>query len=287
MGKIFPFNEILSRHVPRVEDFKIMKRMIIREMESCEGIVAALIYGSILTENHTRRSDIDFLYIYKKSLQECVSSTLYKIQREADKRHIPLQFAPFEEQIARTPFHYIDLQFASNLQLIGCSKGGVIKQNPFEILCFEKEERHISARNYFRNKMRRLEKLLERVHFLKEPEIYDQLSKALQTAIHTCRVMLYLYDCESKADTRLDIIQKYEAIILRDTQNGELLSKKLHIILQLDAHYSAELQAQLDRPDEKRYAQVIKEIKLGVPMVLDFIHSNSLFISRNYKAPFS
>lgn len=269
MGKVFSWNEVECRMIPHQSDFSSTVEQVRKRLEAADGIIGAILCGSILYGDHNQRSDIDCVVVYDPTQRREVTHALRSVRKDAAHLYVPIEFIPIDASIAPTSLHSIGLSFATHLQY-AIHMGGVIKKNPLPLFMFDHVSIEEDARGYLRNKFRRFEKSAVEMPTMTESDLHRFLQKILEAPAHIARKILWLKKIPMADDSRREVIKHYSDIA--SPQEYRLF---LYFI-QADNRYTAELLTQLHEPDQRRYGLHLEEIKNLVWVAIEFIKLNAL-----------
>lgn len=269
MGKVFSWDEIERGEIPQPQDFETVALKIRKELEAADGVIGAILCGSILWNSCNQRSDIDCLVVYDQTRRSEVVKVLRAISQVAADIHVPTEFIPIDLHIARTPIHHIGLSFAVHLSY-ATKNNGLIKTNPLSLFTFDNATVVDDVRGYLRNKLRRMEKGLITLPALEATDLHRFLQKVLDTPLHVARKILWSQKVEMPDDSKRTVMHYYPDIA--STQERELFTK----ITAADSQYSLELLAQLQNPNKNRYSEAIERVKILAWDTLEFVRESSL-----------
>ena len=275
MGRIFSFREIEAGSIPDLADFVSVKKMIEEQLGRAEGIVSALVCGSVAMEAHDRRSDIDCVVIFHVDEFHSTANLLAGISREASRVHVPVEFIPVDLRTATHPFHHISPSLFAHITEVS-KRGVLVKKNPATILCEPAGSMRDWTINYLRNKVRRLEKGLFRPPELEsEQEQMRLLQKILESPVHIARMMLAQKGVLGKDDSRKEVVRLYRA-----TFQGASCGL-LDYLIRTDEEYALELERQIMHADPIIYAQMLATIRERGFQAIEFARMNLFDIGYN------
>ncbi|MFH1427045.1 MAG: nucleotidyltransferase domain-containing protein [Patescibacteria group bacterium] len=271
MGKVFSWYEIIEHKVPELQNFPKVTDRANLLITGCQAIIGAIIYGSILRNDHSRRSDIDGIILFKGKMRLEAMKILQEIDYYTNKLHVPLEFIPIDDRLADTSMHSIELSFYNHLSW-AAKNGGVVKFNPLPFISFNKANINEELKNYLRYKNSRLYKAWPSLCQMQQRH-YEFMQKILEAPIYIARKMLRWRNVDLNDDSKKVIKNLYP----RYFPHIDLITcfKQVNSI---DDEYTEILSQQTKNPNEKKYAKTLEKIKSVIPAVFDFILLNMLII---------
>lgn len=259
MGRIFSWEEIVSRSVPEIESFDEVQRTL-EEKLSIFPFIGGIICGSVLQGRHNVRSDLDCLLLYTSDQTELALSIKQKLISYARKLNVPLELISIDTRTANSLCHQFGPSFAQHVEW-SAKHGGIIRGNILPRFAVTNDLKQ-GFIEYLRRKIRVLEKYLDELLILDTKERCKFLQKVLEAPIYVVRDFL-VWQGEDLGGTS-------KAIILEKVSNKSWQSF-LRKISDLDHLYSDELHQQLKNPNHGCYSAVINEIEEVAPEVLGFV----------------
>ena len=272
MGKIFTYEEIERRIVPKLDDLPKLANHIKARLTATKGIEGAVICGSVLSGNHTHRSDLDCVVVYDTAHTRLVRRVLGNLNGDAMRMNIPLEIIPTDIHLALRGDHSIGASFAKHLQA-SVERGGLINTNPLKFFQLDHANATEDARNYIRIKRQKVEKGLIRMESMETGELYRFLQKTMDAPFHAIRKLLCADGAEMTDDSKKSALKRF----LEDANTNE--RKTLGAIAEIDSLYTAELAHQIKKLNPGQYLQLIREIKETVPAVLEFLRLCAFHLS--------
>ncbi len=96
MGRVFGWEALRDKQVPRLESFDAVGRILRKELEASPVIVSALILGSFLRRDHGARSDIDVFVLYPLDQRAEAIALLSDLRARASRFYVPVEFISLE-----------------------------------------------------------------------------------------------------------------------------------------------------------------------------------------------
>lgn len=275
MGRVYTWHQIEAEQVPVGADFDWVLRTLQHEFIVNSDILGAAVCGSVKRGDFDIRSDLDCFVLYSKSRELEVFARLQDLSKQAADRHVPLSFIPCDSILSSTRMHHVGPAFLAHLER-SASDGLLVKGDVSQFVAQSvptKEE----LEWYVRVKMYTLQEGCAAVTTYSEERLVSYLRKLLEAPLHVARKVL-AYQGVLTNDAKAVVRRKYLAVM------PSSLSEQFMVLLSLDAEYSAELVRQLSVPNEKLYQSFLSHLIGEVPLVLEFIRSNLLFLEANSKA---
>jgi predicted nucleotidyltransferase len=263
MGKVFSWEEIVAGEVPKLEDFGIVQRQIVSELEENNEIIGGVICGSVVRGDHNVRSDVDCLVVHSGQNVPRIIGLLQELNKYAKQLYVPVEFIPVDIRVAHIPT--VEISFGMHLDW-SARNGGCIKTNPIPMLSFDLDMGQ-ELQNYVRLKLNKLTK-----RWIKYPEASPEhrfhfLQKILEAPVYIARKIIRWQGVDiSFDDSKRRIVELYS-----EHFNGSESSEFFREAVITDVDYTAKLLQQLKCSDEMEYSSVLKEIEAIVPNVLEFI----------------
>lgn len=268
MGKVFTWEEVSRGHIPYLESFDEMGKLLKRELEASSVVVSALLIGSFLRRDHSVRSDIDTLVVYPLERRPEAMALLRGLKARAKQLYVPIEFISLDVELAMTPDHHIASTFLEHFRM-AARDGGVVKQDPLSLIHSNRDGFREDTRAYLIHKMRTFEKGEVSLLTSSEERIFQTIEKALQLPVYVARKMLRCFDVEmSYGDSKAEVARLYPALGIEGTT--DILAE----IREMDRSYTASLTQQLTCPDPEEYGRVIESLKSAIPLALEFSRKN-------------
>lgn len=260
MGRIFSFEEIENKQIPSRENFSRVIEILKDDLQgkySSGSIRAALLCGSVLKGEHSRRSDLDCLIVYNEENRSLTLGWMQEFHRTARIHSVPMQFIPVSDAVANTPLCHIEAMFASHLHW-AIKNGGVIRGDPSQFLKLDYQSPEDDFRNYLRYKMRAME-VGQVAARDSDHSYYSWLSKGVESPIHVARKVLQIKKVLPEED--IPSLNKYEIVEFCHKYVGEVQGNYLRWLMALDREYDEELDSQLKAPDKTGYFNFLASLE--------------------------
>ncbi len=268
MGKVFTWEEVIRDHVPCLDSFDEMGKLLRRELENSSVVVSALILGSFLRRDHSVRSDIDTLVVYPFERRTEAVEFLRGLKARAKQLYVPIEFISLDVELAMTPDHHIASTFLEHFRM-AAQDGGVIKQDPLSLIHANSDGFRQDTRGYLIHKMRTFEKGEVSFFVASEERRFQTIEKALQLPVYVARKMLRCFDVEMlSGDSKAEVARLYPSLGIDGA--SEILSE----IREMDRAYTVSLLQQLTCPDPEEYGRVIENLKPAISLALEFARKN-------------
>lgn len=267
MGKVYAWDDVEAQRIPHLDEFPVVINQMRNVFEREESILGALVCGSVLRGDHTRRSDIDCVVIYDTCYEREAMYNLQELSMFAGKKYVPLGIVPCDSYTASTRFHHLGPAFRVHLQT-AIAGGGIIKVDPLQLLGSGGNDMIAEVEDYLRMQVYRMEEGLAKYCNMPIDRQCDFLQKVLEAPLHVARKILHLFANESD-DSKEAISKRY--LKAMPFSLGEMLSR----LITFDKLYTVELLQQLDSPNKKRYEDFWEDLEEQFPyQVLHFVRSN-------------
>jgi predicted nucleotidyltransferase len=271
MGKVFTWDDIVTRNIPDQAAFTTVTDSMRRLLEANPGVVGGTFFGSSLSSAWNPRSDIDYVVVYDHEQREEVFSTIRQIRQLAAAHHVPTDAILIDRQMAGVGVYRMRQSFASHLQH-AIDEGGTLVRSPLPFLIFDPTHTADDLRIYLRNKLQSLEEGIIALPGLEGHAVSRFLQVILESPLHIARNVLSLFRLsENPGET-----SKGKAVSAYLTLTGVPERDQFLRLVAVDHRYSAELLEQISRPNASRYSQIMKEIQDQAPEVLAFIRLNAI-----------
>lgn len=141
MGRVFTFQEIVDDRVPSLETQQRIAAKIPERLKQCPGIIGAVGLGSLQRGDGTRRSDHDWVVLYKDSMKYDARLYLQDLCTLGATQHaVDIDFIQCTDAIARTRFHHLGPVFQDHFVPYWYAHGPEWT-NPVDILAASVEPR--------------------------------------------------------------------------------------------------------------------------------------------------
>jgi predicted nucleotidyltransferase len=271
MGQIFRWDVVRTKHVPKRENFLEGITLMHREFVGCFAIASAVVLGSVIRNDFTRRSDLDVFYVYRDDLaREAWATTNAVAKKLQDRFSIKVNYVPCSAKMSTTPYHFFGPLFYEHLKRSCEMKGtikGVLPSFPFQIPTNQE------VGEYFKAKLHSFEETLSQVSLLSEEGRVEFLRKAFESPVHIARKMLLLRE-PLPDDSKKVVVNNYIASFPRG------LSEHLQRLVNIDSMYTDALLAQLESPDEEKYQAVLDTLQNESYCSLEFLKGNIEHMAR-------
>jgi len=272
MGKVFSWKEIANGQIPKLEDFSIVRSLIISELEKCDEIIGGVICGSVIRGDHNVRSDVDCLVVHSGQNILKIIGLLQELNRFAKQLYVPVEFIPVDIRVAHTST--VEMSFGMHLDW-SARNGGCIKTNPIPMLSFDLDMGQ-ELQNYVRLKLNKLTK-----RWIKYPEASSEqrfhfLQKILEAPVYIARKIIRWRGVDiSFDDSKRRIVELYS-----EHFNGSESLKFFREAVMTDASYTKKILQQLKCSDEAEYLNTLKETEVIIPNVLEFIRLTNILVAK-------
>ena len=269
MGRVFTFEEIRQGWMPATRDFKEMWEILEAELSASSAIIGSVICGSCVRGDYNVRSDIDCVVLYRQTDRSEAIDLFQGLEVEAAEIYVPLELIPLDDKLAETSDHHLSPIFLEHLRL-SVRLGGVIKENPLELISPNPMSFREDTILYLIDKIRKLEKGSARLPVLSTEKLCLFLQKALELPVYVARKIVQCkgYDLTGD-DSKGEVLRAYAET--RFTPAIELLEE----LVSLDRRYSEALGQQImEAPDQASYGKILRKIEEAVPKVLQFARLN-------------
>lgn len=270
MGKVFTWEEVRDRRVPRLSSFTQVIDDIRMTISREGAILGALVCGSVTRGDHTVRSDVDCFVLYDQAQEDKAFACMHRASALAAIQHVPLCFIPCDTQLANTRMHHIGSSFRRHLEK-SIEAGGLLKGNPLQALAYSRPEKE-ELEAYLRVKMYNLQEAYAQSLTFSDERMASYLKKLLEAPMHIARKTL-AHNENLGDDSKSYIKGQYRESMPR------AMSEHLSRIIWLDDHYSEGLSEFLEYPDEGGYHALLNFIRGHSEDILAFIRSNLAFVA--------
>lgn len=272
MGRIFTPKEVELKLVPTLSDFTVFVNLLKWELAGCEGVIGALICGSVARGCHNVRSDVDCLVLYTPESEELIIRILADLYDAAKKMHIPLGIIRLSSDLASTKMHHISRGFADHMSKVVYTES-VVKTNPLVFLNLNNSDLVEDTEDYLRFKLRQLEKFQVERQSISEDMYYSGLSKITASTIHVARKVILCLDRELNDDSSPNVRKIYPNYV------GSELASVFYRLVQVDRQYSLKLPQHLRKFDRSDYEAIVQDIDDLLPVFIKFVRANALMFA--------
>lgn len=274
MGKVYAWKDIESGRIPHRRSFGVVVRQIRKVFEQEVSIEAALVCGSVVRDDHTRRSDLDVVVVYNAAFEQRAMKLLQQLTAFAKQRYVPLEFNPCDSRTIQTRFHDFGPAFRSHLAA-SAVRGGIIAENPIPMFNTDGDDMAAEVDSYIRKQLLRLEKGLTKYPSMTLEQKCTFLQKALEAPTHIARKVLHRIDAMPKTgDSKWAIVDAYAEVMPQD------LAAHCRKLVNDDAWYTDKLLRQLRRPDREEYEETWEVLEQFPYDVLRFVRDNIVYVEK-------
>ncbi len=269
MGTVFTLEDVERRRVPSTEDLQRAVELLKSRLRANPGIIAALLYGSVVRGDSDRRSDIDCVVVFDVNHTPRVHAALQEIIRGCAKMHIKTDFVVTDDLSVERSAHRIGPGFTNHLQN-SARDGGTIKG---EVRSYLKPTISVEgeAFSYVQNKLRYLEELDASYSSSSNVQKAEYLKKVLAAPKHVALKVAAMRGPLAN-DSKRAVIAHYTEL----APPG--LLKQFTELVALDEWYSTELEAQMQKFDKARYGACLRRIEAAIQNTIAFVRANALLI---------
>ncbi len=211
MGRVFTWDEIRRGLIPDRRDIEIVLSHVKQVIDHSQGILGAIICGSVGQNTWNRRSDIDCVILYDPRRVGEVMLALSGAKEFAKTKNVPVQFIPADLELAATHMHTLDPSFLHHLSLT-VERTGYMKQNPLDVLASGALSLREDTRSYVRLKLRTFEKGLCEVECMDDEKRSELFQKAFEAPVNIARKLLNVYNVKMPDDTKASVEKYYVEI---------------------------------------------------------------------------
>lgn len=276
MGRVFFYNDLKNKKIPKISDFDEASIYIQREIERMQAIIGATFFGSFVFKKFNRCSDINVFIIYREDRQIEVISTIQKIIVKVRLEfNIPVKFTLATDVEAKKGVGMSQLFFLHLKRSVEVE--GFIKFNPclFYRLSNDETNTKYETINHI-NQMR--ESLFNSwtVSVLSESDRLNFLSCIMSFPLCLARDMMLCLNPRFFEEKTSSVLHAY-----CDKFVGKNSSNYLAIISDVGNYYQSILSNHLlvKEIEEDEYLQILQKIEALAPFVDSFLSSNLEYIS--------
>lgn len=263
MGRIFSAEDFAKGRIPNPHDFSRVRATLVSRLESQDGVIGAVLCGSLLLRASTRRSDIDCLLVYDKAKEAGVHVAQRDITRFAGLLHVPLELIPLDHVTASSRLHHIGPSFYESLQRC-VQRGGAIRSDPLGLFPQGHVSDYEDVRSYVQNKLRTFEKGICFDLEVSDPAHLKLIQKALESAVHIARKILWLENLLEGDDSATSV----EVLFLQTANLEE--ARVFRLLRAMDREYSELLDDAMRSYHREVYIQGLSALRYAVQDALDF-----------------
>ena len=282
MAKVFSYSEMEGGKVPRTESFPLVLTDILGELDTCPGIVGAMLFGSTARQEQTIQSDIDLFVLYYRQHQDEVMKCFEKMTHIGKNLFVPVEIVAMSMDLFDHSMDFIGPQFLNHLEMQSRKGGMMIKSNPVAI-ALEKAHR-VSVRDdafdYFRSRLR----MMNKGRAMLDPDsdrLFPFLQNLTQLPMHVARTVVFHNESRLANDSNRDIAKEYHAILTRRSAT-KIYDAFISLTIVNDI-YADSLRRQIAAGyDEQWYKKSIDKLIEAIPQYEDFLMSNAIFVETLY-----
>lgn len=271
MARIFTFEQICMGEVPCLDSFRVVREAICRELDRCDGVIGAVICGSVLWGLQSRGSDIDCLVLSDPQRSRETTIVRQELKLFAHRLHVPLTFIDVDTSVGNVSMHSITSGFMGHLRK-AVAGGGVIKFDPLVQLGVGASDLQEGVRTYLRFQLNRLKKSYDDLLILDRAGYHTMLKKGLESPIHVARQVLQFHSISPEQDSKVAVVEAYKL------HAKDCLGESLQLFYDTQRCYADVLEEQLVNPNQADYDSVLKRIEALVPCSITFVRANALMI---------
>lgn len=222
MGKVYEFSEVLTKRIPRPDDFATAKIFLLKYLDSMakEGqIYGAKVFGSVGKGTPNVRSDFDLLVVTEND-NENTFLNLKKIFRKINNfTNVDIEPIVINKDFAKQGVHTIDEFFIKHIGNVE-NNGNVAGHDPLEVLKPVKLSPSKILEQYLSQKLRRLE---EGVFIHSYTDKYRVLQRTLEAPISVGRKTLQIlpslgFGFELKDDSKKKVLETFDQVFASDCE---------------------------------------------------------------------
>lgn len=271
MGKVFTAEEVQQGLIPRLEDFVVVRNKLVAALTAESAVESALVFGSLVRDDHTIRSDLDCAVVYDWDAHEGVFNLLGRLATEAAQLYVPLNLESCDSGTAKTRFHRFGPSFREHLNKAQKAGGGIkgdvckhfgpsvpVKQELESYLGHKLSKLQIGRTNY------RAQDAHAQAHYLQ---------KMLEAPIHVARKTL-TYLGKLDGDSKADVSRMYTSVI------GGERAEQLGSLRLLDEAYSEMLVRSLENKAIDDYEEGLRRFFDCADNAIKFVRDNIGIIRR-------
>ncbi|MDP3958168.1 MAG: nucleotidyltransferase domain-containing protein [bacterium] len=266
MSRIFPYAAAAKGAVPRTSDFLATVEKM-KKFFASPAFEGALLFGSVLRNDHGPTSDIDCVVVYDWKLRSTAFAFMSQLTESAWERNVPLQLIPFDGEMARQGFHTIGDDIGHHLRW-AAANGGVLKGDPLSHFSFHSSVENV--RGYIAGKLSSVQKGWVRCPIMSPDEKLRFFGKALDVPTYLARKVLWAKGHHLDVDSKEQVSRKYAECFpaLYGLLLGVIATKRAYE--ELVRSFSGR------RVTEEQYRSwlVVTRERI-IPQVLDFLRGNA------------
>lgn len=270
MGVVFTWREVRDGHVPQLEDFVRVRQMIQSGLKNNPYIVAGIICGSVLRDDHNVRSDVDCALLYRGGGYEVEAlKRMQEIVVEAQKLCVPINFIPVDTATAASGMHHFGPSFLKHLA-VSAANGGAIKEDFLAHLAPAISMRD-EVTSYLRSKLYNLTEGAASFASYSDERKAAFLKKVLESPMHIARKVLDMYGCLD-GDSKREVVEAYCSFA------SEEMSHRFGELCDADFLYNIKLAHQLKKKNKEGYTRCLNALVGNIQPAIHFARLNALLL---------
>lgn len=258
MSRIFTFEEIEQKQVPTVDDFGHVLNALREQLPTLPNFIGAVIFGSALSGNFRRTSDIDVFVAFDDPglrLSQETKQALNQLTSLARDHYVPIDWLPNTREQLQQGLHTIRAGGLDHISW-GAAHGGLIGTNP---VVYHPVNRRAEAIAYTLFAMDELVRADVRWPQMTEIERNKVRGKALDRPVAAARRVLELKERDVCALPSGEVV-------------AAMKDKKLRRLWRLSEWYRRRLELQLTYADRQHYLAVMETLDTyALPQAHDFL----------------
>jgi predicted nucleotidyltransferase len=278
MGRIFTFEQIQKGLIPTRTNFALVIERVTAKLGKSRYVIASQFCGSVAYGTQAERSDVDFVFVYRRAGARRVKQIERELYEFARKLSVPLELIAIDERMARSRMHTISASFMQHLTLTaainGYARSPVVAALSPRAVSAKEDVRH-----YLIYKINEHEK---GVRFLTSEDDARRcrfLHGVLDDPIHLARKILWYEKQCPTPDTGQAVVRRYLQSYPRQ------LTRMLERITSADLAYRSFLASLLSATSglsvsRAHYERVLAPIEALAPITLEFLKANALMLAR-------
>ena len=271
MGAVFTWDEIQKKQVPELASFPVILKHLTHALKEENTVLAALVCGSVLRGDHTRRSDIDCVVIYETKNEMRAMSVMQKVSLFAKKSYVPINFIPCDSALAKSRMHMFGPSFMKHL-VLSVAAGGAIKGNIANFLGYSLST-NLEIEAYIRAKLYNFEEAYAVIGSFGEERRINLIKKSLEAPMHIARKVLH-YKGVAEVDEKKGVVLAYSESM------PAKLTEPFKKLLANNMCYSEELEAELKNANYKKYNFLLNYLESEILSVIKFLRSNMILFDQ-------
>lgn len=256
MGRVFTWKEVEKGLVPNMTAFAQVNNSLRARLVKEEGVVGAVVCGSVQHREHSIRSDIDVVVLYRPEGRESVFKAMNEASLNAFDSHVPIEFIP----IRLGSQHNIGRSFLAHIAA-AIENGGLVKENPVPLL----DQPSDDTREYLIRKIGKLEAKMGIIDTTDEPELHRLYQKILEAPVHAGRKLLIAKGVSLNRDDRKSVFGHLNEVA------GKSQIQLLERVIEVDNLYTNTLHRQFLTPNQREYVRVLQEIHDTAWTAIEFV----------------